>query len=477
MPQWVRDAFFYQIFPDRFRRHPSPDPQPLIPEVFEPWESPPTRRGFKGGNLWGVAEQLDYLEDLGVDALYLCPIFASTANHRYHTTDYFVVDPLLGGELAFRHLLNEAHRRNIRLVLDGVFNHCGRSHFVFQHLVENGAASPYQGWFFIKSFPVQAYQGTPNYAAWAGNRELPKFNTDHPQVRAYLFRVAEYWIEQGIDGWRLDAPEQIEDHDFWREFRQRVKAINPEAYLVGELWFDAQPWLQGDQFDGVMNYPLARAIWGFVGGDTLDLELIARAGLRGVERLSAPELAHALDDHVRRYGLATAQQQLNLLGSHDTPRLLTLLQGDAERVELAFRLLFCLPGAPMVYYGDEIGLEGGPDPDCRRAFPWRPEAWNHHLLRALRQAAQIRRAHPALRLGDYETLYAQGDRLAFVRTLGEERLLVSVNAGENSWQLQLPYPQEGELTELSGAASGSSTGGLLHTPPQPPRSLRIYRLP
>jgi cyclomaltodextrinase len=224
-PSWVKNALFYQIFPDRF----ASSSKVIKPGNLEPWEAPPTRQGFKGGDLLGVLEHLDYLEDLGITALYFNPVFQSASNHRYHTHDYYQVDPLLGGNEALRQLLDAAHSHGIRIVLDGVFNHASRGFFQFNHILEVGEKSPYINWFDIKGFPLNAYNGKPNYRCWANLADLPEFNTANPQVREFIFGVARYWLEQGIDGWRLDVPFCIDDDSFWKEFRQVVKSTNPEA--------------------------------------------------------------------------------------------------------------------------------------------------------------------------------------------------------------------------------------------------------
>ncbi|HEX7586884.1 MAG TPA: glycoside hydrolase family 13 protein, partial [Anaerolineae bacterium] len=242
-PEWVKDAVFYQIFPDRF----ASSAQVEKPHNLEAWDSPPTTFGFKGGDLLGVVEHLDYLQDLGVNAIYFTPVFQSTANHRYHTHDYFQIDPILGGNAAFKTLLDAAHARGMRVVIDGVFNHASRGLYQFNHALENGKASPYLDWFTFRGFPVRAYDEPINYEAWWGLPALPKFNTTNPQVREFIFRVAEHWVQQGIDGWRLDVPGEIDDDEFWREFRRRVKAANPDAYIVGEIWHKADRWLAGDQ--------------------------------------------------------------------------------------------------------------------------------------------------------------------------------------------------------------------------------------
>src|SRR5262245_58944324 len=267
-PDWVRDAVFYQIFPDRFAR----STRLVKPDHLEDWDAVPTFRGYKGGDLYGIIEHLDHIETLGANALYLTPIFQAASNHRYNTHDYYQVDPMLGGTQALRELLDTCHARGIRVILDGVFNHSGRGFFPFHDLLENGPQSPYVDWFHVQSFPLNAYQPHQGlgYRAWWGHASLPKFNIRTRAVREFLWDVATYWLQLGIDGWRLDAPNEIEDADFWREFRRRCRAVNPEAYLVGEIWGDASPWLQGDQFDVVMHYELTRTLFGFVAAETLN---------------------------------------------------------------------------------------------------------------------------------------------------------------------------------------------------------------
>jgi glycosidase len=230
-PDWVKDAVFYQIFPDRF----SKSDVVIKPSNLEPWDSPPSSHGYKGGDLNGVVNRLDYLADLGITAIYLNPIFQSASNHRYHTHDYFQVDPLLGGNQAFRTLIKEAHRRDIRIVLDGVFNHASRGFYRFNDLLENGEKSPWSDWFIIKKWPLNAYDpnSPPNYECWWDLPALPKLNTDNPEVREYIMEVAEYWLrEYDIDGWRLDVPTEIRTPGFWEEFRYRVKKVKPDRKMA-----------------------------------------------------------------------------------------------------------------------------------------------------------------------------------------------------------------------------------------------------
>lgn len=473
-PLWSRGAFFYQIFPDRFFRSGPPGlPAPTGP--FEAWEALPSLRGFKGGTLYGVAEKLPYLAELGVEAIYLNPVFTSTANHRYHTVDYFQVDPIPGGDQALRYLLEKAHDLGIRVILDGVFNHSGRGFFAFQHLMENGPESPYRDWYLVRGFPLNAYGQSPNYEAWWGNPELPKFNHQNPEVRAYLLKVAEHWVHFGIDGWRLDVPNEIGDFEFWRAFRRRVKGVNPEAYLVGEIWDEALEWLQGDVFDATMNYPLARALLGFVGGEELDRELAARSGLGQLEPLQALAFSHRLERLFSLYREEVVQSQLNLLTSHDTPRLLSLLGGNRNRARLALTLLFLLPGSPMVYYGEEIGMEGGPDPENRAGMVWDEARWDQSLLARVRRMARLRKDLPELRTAPYQSIHAADGHLAFARG----RLLAVVNATREAYPQDLPlhglWPRGGEAEDLLSGARARVEGGRLKAPPLPPFEAALWR--
>ncbi len=447
-PDWVKDAVFYQIFPDRFAQSRDvPKPSNL-----EAWDSPPTRYGFKGGDLLGVVERLDYLADLGVTALYLNPIFRAASNHRYNTHDYYEVDPILGGNAALRALVDAAHARGMRVVLDGVFNHVGRGFFQFNHLLECGGASPYVDWFTAQNFPLSAYDrhADLNYVGWFGSRALPKLNLHNPVVRKYIFDVAEHWIRFGVDGWRLDAAEQIEADGFWQEFRQRVKAVNPEAYIVGEIWFPAERYLQGDQFDGVTNYLFMRPAVGFFGARTLD-DYVKQGHLQAsVLPLDAPGFARAIEAVLARYPWEITLAQLNLLNSHDTPRFLSLVGGDESALRLALLCLLTMPGAPNLYYGDELGLPGGPDPGCRGAMPWAQAEARGDLWRYTQQAIALRKAHPALRRGTYATVLAEGDLLAYTRALDGATVLVILNAGQEPALVALPV---GGLSRLAFGAS------------------------
>ena len=327
-----------------------------------------------------------------------------------------------------RILLDAAHARGIRVVLDGVFNHASRGFFQFNDILENGAESAYLDWFTVQGWPLRPYGSAhPNYVAWWGNPALPKFNTATPAVREFLFDVAHYWVEFGMDGWRLDVPGEIDDDAFWRQFRDVVKAANPEAYIVGEVWGDAERWLEGDQFDAVMNYPLGRAALGFFAAETLDQEY--RPGGFRVPSLQAPAFAAELDRVLTQYAWPITLAQLNLLDSHDTARFLHQAGGDRDALRLALLFLMVAPGAPCIYYGDEIGMTGGPDPDCRRAFVWDPLQWDHDLFAWTQKATALRHAHPALRRGDFKSLYAVDRVYALGRRCESDGVVALFNAG------------------------------------------------
>jgi len=438
-PEWVKDAVFYQIFPDRFARSERvPKPGNLLA-----WDAPPSQEGYHGGDLLGIVDKLDYLAELGVNALYLTPIFQSACNHRYHTHDYYQVDPLLGGNAALRELVNAAHARDMRIVLDGVFNHASRGFFHFNDILENGPHSPWLSWFYIDGWPLAPYDGNrpANYRGWAGNRALPKFKTDNPQVREYLMQVAEFWVREfDIDGWRLDVPEEITTPGFWEEFRRRVRAVKPEAYLVGEIWRAAPQWLTGDRFDATMNYTFAAAAIAFAGGERISRNLVDDRSYDPYPGIDAPEFG----DRIRRlfdlYAWDTTLVQLNLLGSHDAPRVLSIARGDKDTLRLATLLQMTFPGAPCIYYGDEIALRGTKrydrphrDQDARWPFPWHGEStWDRPTLEYVREAIALRRAHPALRRGDFVQLHADGKQFAFLRKDASETLLVAINVDDKA---------------------------------------------
>jgi cyclomaltodextrinase / maltogenic alpha-amylase / neopullulanase len=421
IPYWVQDSVFYQIFPDRFANGDKQND----PVNVQPWGSKPTIWNYMGGDLRGVIQKFNYLLDLGIDAIYLNPIFHSTANHGYHTIDYYRINPFLGSMKDFRALLNVAHNNGVRVILDGVFNHCGRGFYAFVDLMENQEHSPYRDWFHINNFPIHAYgKGeAQDYLAWWGFRSLPKFNTDNPQTRKYLLEVARYWIDQGADGWRLDVPNEIDDDSFWAEFRRTVKSTNPEAYLVGEVWTPDPRWVGDNHFDGLMNYPLREAIIDFLNSDFL----------------STSEFANKIENLLNIYPKENVFAMYLALGSHDTERLFSKLGDNFNKVKLAFLFQFSFPGAPAIYYGDEIGMQGGKDPESRGSFPWDELDNRAELRNWVKSLIAIRKQMPVMRRGDYLRILVDDRRhvFAFARLLGNSSLLVAINASATRRHVRL----------------------------------------
>jgi cyclomaltodextrinase len=435
-PYWVQDAIFYQIFPDRFANGDTANDPPNV----QKWGAPPTIWGFQGGDLRGILQHLDYLLDLGITALYLNPIFLSSSNHRYNTSDYFQIDPRLGTLTDFRALVDAVHTNNMRIILDGVFNHCGRGFFAFTDVLENGDKSAYKDWFYIKQFPLDAYNGsgdTQNYTGWWNHKSLPKLNTFNPQVRQLIFNVARYWIEQGADGWRLDVPNEINDDGFWEEFRHVVKSTNRDAYLTGEIWDIDPRWANNSHFDGLMNYPVKDALAAFFQGHE-----------------NAIQFGGRIESLLKAYPRENLFAMYVPLDSHDTERFKTLMNRDTAKLKLAFLFQMAFPGAPAIYYGDEIGVEGGKDPDSRRAFPWRESTWDQGLRQWVRQLISLRKRTAALRRGEFIQLLADGGLYAFARTLGEQKILIALNASAQERRMEIPC-------SALGWVEGQTLQGLL----------------
>lgn len=426
-PEWVEGRVFYQIFPERFRNgDPTNDP----PGV-QNWNASPANFNFFGGDLQGVVDGLGYLDSLGVGAIYFNPIFEATSNHKYNTTDYMKIDPHFGSLETFQTLLDEAHKRDIRIVLDGVFNHSGYEFWAFQDIVKNGSASPYVGWYTIHGFPV-VRDPKPNYDCWWGYADLPKINTNNPQARQYLFDVTRFWTSEiGIDGWRLDVPNEV-PHQFWKEFRRLVKGLSQEKYIVGEIWDNGFPWLSGDEFDSVMNYRFRSALINFFATSEFDPVRFDEA--LGRTRVDYPDAANSV--------------MLNLIGSHDTERFLTLCGEDVRKLKLAVLFQMTYPGAPCVYYGDEIGLTGRKDPDCRKTFKWDHAMQNGGLLEYYAALVGLRNSHQCLQRGDFVTLLSDRNRstYAFAR-IAEDGLAIVVINNDVSKQ-----PAEVRVSELETLA-------------------------
>lgn len=480
VPEWVRGAVIYQIFPERFRNaHRWNDP----PQTAA-WGSEPGWLDFQGGDLAGIAEKAPYLAGLGVDAVYVNPIFRSPSTHRYDTIDYYEVDPMLGGNEALRALITALHDVGIRLIVDASFNHCHPRFFAFADLLANGPESQYASWFVVEDWPARVIVRphameqasfrdpatyleylrrfstesgvpiveadddgrpvSPTYEAWYGVPSLPRVNLAEPGARAYFLDVARHWVREfGIDGWRMDVARYI-DFDFWPEFRAAVKETHPNVYLLAEIMGDATRWLDGTTFDATMNYTFRQICVDFLATDLID----GSAAVDGLVRMYAG------------YSPETSAVCQNLIGSHDTARFLHETGERAERLLMATVMQMTLPGAPGLYYGDEVGMTGGEEPASRGAFPWHDEeSRDGRQLEAVHRLGALRKAHPALRHGSLRMVWHDADALAFTREHGGERLLVVVDRSIAPRRLRLPVAA-GDPTTLFGHAEvdgGSDT--------------------
>lgn len=455
VPAWFGQGLTYQIFPDRFCRSKLPDPTGMVGErwVHKNWEEEPEfrpdergevrNRDFFGGDFQGILNKLPYLHSLGVETLYLNPIFEGPENHRYGTADYEKTDPMLGTNRDFSLLCEKAHALGIRVLLDGVFNHTG---FVSRYFNGDGfypgpgAAqsqdSPYFPWFHFTRWPDQ-------YDSWWGIYSLPAVNESHPDYLRYMIQgensIVRRWLRAGADGWRLDVADELPD-SFIYALHKAVRETDPNAVVIGEVWEDGttkiaydvrRRHLLGRHLDGLMNYPFRNALLSFLlGGDARNFM----------------ETMETLREHYPPFAFASA---MNFLGTHDTPRILTLLgvgnaceshpkawraeyrmtpeeyESGAARLKAGATVLYAFPGSPTLYYGDEAGMEGFEDPFNRRTYPWGKE--DLRLLEHFRTLGEARKTWTALRQGDLRWLAAEGPLLAFTRTWEEETVLAAVN--------------------------------------------------
>ena len=398
VPEWVKTATCYQIFPERFAVGSSDKD---LSYVNTKWGVKPTPKSYYGGDLIGIRDHLDYLVDLGVNVLYMTPVFCSPTNHKYEITDYETVDPAFGGNEALKDLIEDAHKLGIKVMLDGVFNHCSCRHPFFLDAQKNGKNSPYYDWFFWKE--------DGSYLTFGSVKTMPKLNTGNPEVIKYFSEVAVMWMrDYGADGWRLDVSDEI-SHKFLRAFRDAVIAQNPEAIIIGEDWHRAVRYLNGDEYDGIMNYGVTKACLDLLAFHTIDSKAFRDRIVR---------LYHT-------YSIAANQKMLNLLGSHDTDRFLTRVKGDASRFRTAAAIMFFYPGIPCVYYGDEIGMEGGYDPDCRRTFRWNEDSWDEETRNLIKKLMKLKK-EPALSDGTFGVEEEDGI-ITFTRSAATQTLKLRVN--------------------------------------------------
>ncbi len=411
---WMKNAVFYQIFVERFAMG---DTQKDRSYVNMEWGDLPNPKSFAGGDLKGIVKRLDYLERLGVTALYLTPIFRSVSNHKYDTIDYMEIDPRFGTKDDFRELVGRAHQKGIRIVLDAVFNHCSMDLFQFQDVRKKGRASKYYDWFLINGdYPDP---DRINYECFASVNYMPKLNTANPQVQDFLLQAAVYWMDNfEIDGWRLDVSDEV-SHDFWRRFRKEVKAHNKDAVIIGENWHDAYPYLMGDQYDSIMNYAFTKACLDYFAKDAFD----------------AKQMAEKLNGNLMRNLTQVNCMMLNLLDSHDTHRFFTEVNCDKDKLLAAIALEMVFQGAACLYYGTEICLEGGYDPDSRRCFDWDETHWDPYVWQTIQKLAMLRRREE-IQNGEIRIREEQ-EMLVTERILGRKKLVLYINMTDQSRLLEI----------------------------------------
>ncbi|WP_088825930.1 glycoside hydrolase family 13 protein [Listeria goaensis] len=430
-PEWVKNTIWYQIFPERFANgEPS-----LSPENALPWGSKdPSTTDFFGGDLVGIIEHLDYLENLGINGIYMTPIFEAPTNHKYDTLDYMKIDPHFGDEETFRKLVDEAHKRGIKVMLDAVFNHIGDTSEMWQDVVQNEEKSRYKDWFHVHSFPVRYGENgnvenatSISYDTFAFTTHMPKLNTSHPDVQKYLLDIAAYWIREfDIDGWRLDVANEV-DHAFWKKFRQVVRNEKEDVYILGEIWHDSWIWLLGDEFDAVMNYPFTQTI----------IENFIE------NKISPEKMVASINEQYMRYPKQVSEVMFNMLDSHDTARILTRADGNKDKVKQALAFMFAHTGSPCIYYGTEIGMDGANDPLCRKCMVWEEAQQDLEMLAFTKRLIAIRKEYQALisrgeliwdisRVQEGLVIFKReldGEALTFIFNQAKEEKAVRVEAG------------------------------------------------
>jgi cyclomaltodextrinase len=444
LPDWSQGQVFYQIFPERFANgDPSNDPKGV-----NPWGSVPNRENYMGGDLKGILDHLDHIQELGADCIYLNPIFLGDFNHKYATTDYYRIDPAFGTNEDFRKLVLAVHDRGMKIILDGVFNHSGVHFAPFVDVLENGEESKYRDWFYPTTFPIDITHH--DYECVGAYKYMPKLNTGNPEVRNYFLNVMEYWIREfHIDGWRLDVADEV-DEGLWEEARLLLKDRHPDSILIGETWGSGLRLMNGTQMDAIMNYVFRDAIRDFIALETIDAEVFDSR----VEKM--------LSD----YPAEMDRAMYLLLDSHDTERFLTLCGGDRRKLKAAVALQMMFVGSPVVYYGDEIGMEGGNDPDCRRCMIWDRKLQDSDLERWYQDLIRIRHRESAIRTGEFYADICKDRIYAFSRVDRQEIILTVVNAARTEQVVMLPVRRVTAYRDLL-------TGEMLSAEPEAPENARL----
>lgn len=437
VPQWAANKVVYQIFPSRFAAT-----QPVDKELW--YKAPITPMDDLHGNLRGIIEHLDYIKDLGIDVVYLTPIFKSNSCHKYDTIDYYQVDPSFGTTEDLKELVQKSHERGMKVVLDAVYNHSGREFFAFQDILEKGEKSKYLDWYFIDELPPRGEWGEiPNFKCFGYYGGMPKLNLKNPEVEKYITDVACYWIKEcDIDGWRLDVGDEI-SHFFWKNFRKAIKAVKKDMLIIGEIWHYAGDFLEGDEWDTVMNYPFYLNL----------IDLLAD------EKINVSQFVQNLGYLKGRLNKKCYPLMWNLIDSHDTARFLHLCHDNKKKQHLAAAFQLLLPGMPMVYYGDEYAMPGANDPDCRRGMYWDEEYQDKEMYNWYKKLMQVRKTHACIVEGEMIETIANDDEdtIVMIRKNGEETIAMLFNCGNSAKEFN-EYAEKHNL--LTDSAFDGKVEGL-----------------
>ncbi len=437
VPQWAANKVVYQIFPSRFAAT-----QPVDKELW--YKAPITPMDDLHGNLRGIIEHLDYIKDLGIDVVYLTPIFKSNSCHKYDTIDYYQVDPSFGTTEDLKELVQKSHERGMKVVLDAVYNHTGREFFAFQDILEKGEKSKYLDWYFIDELPPRGEWGEiPNFKCFGYYGGMPKLNLKNPEVEKYITDVACYWIKEcDIDGWRLDVGDEI-SHFFWKNFRKAIKAVKKDMLIIGEIWHYAGDFLEGDEWDTVMNYPFYLNL----------IDLLAD------EKINVSQFVQNLGYLKGRLNKKCYPLMWNLIDSHDTARFLHLCHDNKKKQHLAAAFQLLMPGMPMVYYGDEYAMPGANDPDCRRGMYWDEEYQDKEMYNWYKKLMQVRKTHACIVEGEMIETIANDDEdtIVMIRKNGEETIAMLFNCGNSAKEFN-EYAEKHNL--LTDSAFDGKVEGL-----------------
>ncbi|MGL6198120.1 MAG: alpha amylase N-terminal ig-like domain-containing protein [Lachnospiraceae bacterium] len=439
-PEWVGETIWYQIFPDRFRRGNNEKKDGLYS-----WNNEkPQIESCYGGDLCGIIQKLDYLEKLGVNGIYLTPIFKAGSNHKYDTINYFEIDPQFGTKKLLKKLVDKVHEKGMHIILDGVFNHISHEHLFWKDVLKKQELSKYKDYFCIKKFPVDTsviHSKELNYETFSFVATMPKLNYGNPKVKEYIISIIEYWIKEcGIDGWRFDVGNEL-SFCFYEELKKRLKPIKDNIYIIAEIWHDSNRWMRNGYIDSNMNYSLCSAINDYALYQRIDGEGFNNRYLHLLSRLS----------------IIHSELSFNLLDSHDTKRVMNMANHDKIKVKNAFIMLFLLPGSPCLYYGTEIGLCGGDDPDNRRPMIWDENRWDMELYTFFNKIIIFRKEN---------TYWIQKANMRFVNedgfniwsfTYGEEKYTLIHNVSVQSHKIlegkiMICTAGEGQVLEPNGMA-------------------------